>query len=338
MGAATTAPDPARRWRRFAVRLGASALFVALLVAFVPWRKLVAGFSRVPPAAFAAVVGGFLCCHFFGVFKWRMVIGQAGARLRPAAAIECYAAGLFSNIFLPSIVGGDVLRALLAGKKSGRMAAAILGGGADRLLDLAALGLMVVGAGGLVGLRQEGAQRMLLILGLLVVAAAAVVGAIVLVRRPLAKWPRKLRRRIAQVLIALRRQGRRPLVLVGSLCGAIVMQSGLVALQAVLGRALELDASPAAWIFAWALAKLAGLAPVSFNGIGVRDTAFAMLFVPLVANPAGLPREDLFARALAASFVWQAVLIVGSLLSGAVWMAMRRGEPRAAPGATTRHG
>src|SRR5688572_27776728 len=241
MGAAATAPDPARRWRRFAVRLGASALFVALLVAFVPWRKLVAAFGRVPPATFALVVGGFLCCHLFGAFKWRMVIGQAGARLRPVGAIECYAAGLFSNIFLPSIVGGDVLRALLAGRKSGRMAAAILGGGADRLLDLAALGLMVIGAGGLVGLRQEGAQRSLLMLGLLVVAAGAVVGAVVLVRRPLAKWPRKLRRRIAQVLIALRRQGRRPLVLVGSLCGGLVMQSGLVALQAVLGRALELD-------------------------------------------------------------------------------------------------
>src|SRR5262245_3667813 len=117
MGAAATAPDPARRWRRFAVRLGASALVVAALVAFVPWHKLEDAFSRVPPGALAATVAGFLGCHLFGVFKWRMVIGQAGARLRPAEAVECYSAGLFSNLFLPSIVGGDVLRALLAGKK-----------------------------------------------------------------------------------------------------------------------------------------------------------------------------------------------------------------------------
>ena len=29
----------------------------------------------------------------------------------PADALRCYAAGLFANLYLPSIVGGDVLRA-----------------------------------------------------------------------------------------------------------------------------------------------------------------------------------------------------------------------------------
>ncbi len=322
-------PAPNRR-RKLALRLVASALLIAALVAFVPWAKLQAAFARVSPATFALTAVLFLACHAFGSLKWRMVIGVAGARLPVIAAFQCYAAGLFSNIFLPSIVGGDVLRALLAGKKSGRMEAAILGGAADRLLDLASLGLLALGASTCVGFAQEGARRALLLFGAGLAAVAGVIVLFFLLRRPLAKWPRKLRRRVAQVLLALRRQRRRPGVLLLSLLGACAMQASLVGLNALLAGGLELHAGPAAWIFCWSLAKLAGLMPVGFNGIGVRDGAFAFLMAPLLAG-SGLPREELLARALAASLLWQALLIVGSLVAGAIWALLRRGSATESP-------
>lgn len=328
--------EPARRRRHVAFRLVASGIVVALLVRMVPWRTLADALRGFPPATFALVVAAFLGCHFFGVLKWRMVIGQSGARLPLRDAVECYGGGLFANLFLPSIVGGDVLRALLAGRKSGRMEGAILGGAADRLLDLVALGVLVLLSGVFVGLRRGGTSRTLMLLGAAVAVTVAIVMGALLVKRPLARWPAKLRRRIAQLLIALRRQVRRPSVLARSLLGGIAMQSALVGLNAVLGRALGLEASPAAWVFAWSLAKLAGLAPASFNGIGVRDGVFAVLFAPLVVALKGAPAgsvalDDLKAHALAVSFLWQGVLIVGSLLCGGVWLLLRRG---AASGAT----
>ncbi|MSR46027.1 MAG: flippase-like domain-containing protein [Planctomycetes bacterium] len=330
MNRAPPGPVAASSRRKLAFRLAASALVLALLVRMVPWQKLRAALASVPPSTFFLVVLGFVACHLFGVFKWRMVIGQAGARLTLRQSVECYCAGLFSNLFLPSIVGGDVLRALLAGRKSGRMEGAVLGGVADRLLDLMALGVLVVAAGAFVGLDRQGTAGTLLVLVVALSAAAGVVALLVLVRRPLKRWPPRWRRRIAQLLIALRRQGRRPKVLFFSLAGGVAMQGSLIALNAVLGRALGLEASAAAWVFAWSLAKLAGLAPASFNGIGVRDGVFAVLFAPLVVATA-LPFDEVKARALAASFLWQGVLIVGSLFCGAVWLVLRRRSPLATP-------
>ena len=321
---ATPAPDDRKRLRKLLLRLVGSALLLAALVAFVPWHLLADAFARVSPMTFLATLALFLGCHAFGSLKWRMVIATAGARLPVRDAFRCYAAGLFSNIFLPSIVGGDVLRALLAGKKSGRLEAAILGGAADRVLDLAAIGSLALGASFFVGLAQDGAQRTLLLVGAGLALVGGLAGAALLLRRPLAKWPAKLRRRIAQALIALRRQSRRPGVLAFSFLGALAMQAALVGLNALLAGGLELHAGPTAWLFAWSLAKLAGLAPIGFNGIGVRDGAFAFLMVPLLAAD-GLSREELLARALAASLLWQALLVVGSLLAGGVWALLKRG-------------
>src|SRR6185436_15569808 len=142
-----------------------SAIVIAALFQFVSWRSVGAALECVPLATFALVVAGFLASHVVGTLKWRLVLDAAGARLRVRDALECYAAGIFSNIFLPSIVGGDLLRALLAGRRSGRMEAAVLGGAADRLLDVAALGALAFVASLFVGIKTPGATRTLTLLG-----------------------------------------------------------------------------------------------------------------------------------------------------------------------------
>ena len=59
---------------------------------------------------FAAALAGYLLAHVLGVLKWRMVVNAAGAELDLAVSAQCYAGGLFGTLFLPSIVGGDVIR------------------------------------------------------------------------------------------------------------------------------------------------------------------------------------------------------------------------------------
>ena len=65
-----------------------------------------------------------------------------------ADAALCYGAGLFANLCLPSIVGGDVLRAALASRFTRRPEAAFLGGVLDRVTDMIAMTILVA-AGGL---------------------------------------------------------------------------------------------------------------------------------------------------------------------------------------------
>lgn len=326
-GAVAPAPDQAalaqRRRRKLALKVVVSATLLALLVRMVSWATIRRALSDIPPFTFALVVAGFLASHVVGTLKWRMVLGVAGAKLRVREALECYAAGIFSNIFLPSIVGGDVLRAVLAGRRSGRMEAAVLGGAADRVLDIASLGILAVGGGLFVGFRQPEVVRTLVFLAAGVGAVALVAMVPLLVRRPLSKWPPKLRRRVALVLIALRRQRRQPLRVLAAFAGACAIQAALTLLNMPIGHALGIEAPFSAWFFAWSLSKIASLLPVSLNGLGVRDAAFVFFFVPLMTN-ANLGTDEMKARAVASSLSWQATLLVSSLLAGAAWSLLKR--------------
>ena len=65
----------------------------------------------------------------------RMVVNTAGAQLDLATSAQCYTGGLFGTLFLPSIIGGDVVRLVvgqgmrlaLAGAAVGLVGALALG-------------------------------------------------------------------------------------------------------------------------------------------------------------------------------------------------------------------
>jgi hypothetical protein len=105
------------------------------------------------------------------------------------------------------------------------------------------------------------------------------------------------------------------------------MQSALILLSAWLGHAVGAHAPLWAWFFAWPLAKAAGMLPVTLGGLGVRDAALATLLVPF-----GVPA----AFGVVASLVWNAVVIGGALVGGALWWIIRPGRRRvSAPDAAT---
>src|ERR1043165_972748 len=53
----------------------------------------------------------FCAIHAAASLKWRLFIHVCGGRLDVASTLRCYAAGLFETLCLPSMIGGDVLRA-----------------------------------------------------------------------------------------------------------------------------------------------------------------------------------------------------------------------------------
>ncbi|HUR29314.1 MAG TPA: lysylphosphatidylglycerol synthase transmembrane domain-containing protein, partial [Planctomycetota bacterium] len=190
------------------------------------------------PRLWLGVLAAFAAGHLVGAFKWRFNVNLADAGLKLVDALQCYGAGLFSNLFLPSIVGGDALKAWLAGKVTGRLEAAILGGVTERLIDtLALLALIVIG--GFVS--QQGVEGMygqVILVGSLVATLATLLFLPLLLRTKLARWPRKLRRPLARSMVSLRRVARRPLAALGVFCLSLAIQSWFVLLNAWLGKAI----------------------------------------------------------------------------------------------------
>src|SRR5438132_4025395 len=134
--------SPGRKGRPvlgFAARAGAGLLIVALLLRHYDARPVLHQLARERPAFFLAVVGIYVAGQVMSAWRWSLL----GAILKiPAPFIDYlkYAfIGMFTNVFVPGLVGGDALRAVYLGRRHQRMADAIASVAADRIVGLIGL-------------------------------------------------------------------------------------------------------------------------------------------------------------------------------------------------------
>jgi uncharacterized membrane protein YbhN (UPF0104 family) len=313
-----------RSWMFLLARWAAAMLILGVLLYLLPLAPLRNALSRVPLTRFIAVLLIYLLALTGGITKWHTVVNSAGAQLGFASSAECYTSGLFGALFLPSIIGGDVARLAVGISHSPRPAAVITGNVADRFLDVAAqltlvsLGVMLLP--GWLPVPLEAPAKQVLLAG--IVGAAILFGFAAALRRPLLGGRSiRFRRRLAQLSHAIRAVRRRPGRLVlGWLLGTSV-QGSYVLLTAFLGITCGLNLPLRVWLFAWPLAKIAAVLPITQGGIGVREVALVVLLAPF-----GAPASQV----LATGIVWEGVIISGGLLAGLTAFLLRRrpSDPR----------
>lgn len=291
------------------VRLGGSAAMLALLFTALPFDDIAAAIRSVPAGVWPGALLLYMLLHLVGVAKWRLLVNTAGAGLSFRTAVRAYYMGLFGNTFLPSIVGGDVVRAGVALRAARSKSGLVLGSLVDRLLDVVGLAA-VAGIGALLSPRALDGQsrRIFLTLGALL-AAGAVGGLVALAVIPVRRFPWKVRRKLVQVRRAVRATIQRPQALVQALLLGMLLQTLLTVLNWWLGRVIGIHIPLYVWLFVWPLAKIAGLLPLTQNGIGVREAAQAVLFAPFGVSAA---------KAVATGLVFEVVIISGGLLAGAI--------------------
>lgn len=307
-----------RGWLGIALRWTAGVLVLLLLAHFLPLAPLRAALAHIPATRFFLVLIGYLLAHALGAAKWRMVVNTAGAGLDPATSVQCYFGGLFGTLFLPSILGGDVIRLGVGMHRSPRPTAVLAGNVADRFVDVAALaGLTLFGIALLPGslplaLRAY-AWR---VLGGLAVFLLILSALFLSLRRVLLGGRSvRFRRRLARVRHSLRAVSRQPHVLLFAWTLGLSTQAAFILLTALLANSCGLLLPMRAWLFAWPLAKLAALLPVTQGGIGVREAALVALLVPFGASSP---------LAFAAGLAWEGVIIAGGLCAGLVTLLLRR--------------
>jgi uncharacterized membrane protein YbhN (UPF0104 family) len=107
---------------------------------------------------------------------------------------------------------------------------------------------------------------------------------------------------------AARAMARQPQRVALALGLSLTFQSSLILLMSRLAPACGLEVPVRAWFFAYPLAKLAALLPVTQGGIGVREAALAALLVPF-----GAP----VVLSVAVGLIWETIVITGGLMGGA---------------------
>lgn len=296
-----------------------SLVALALVLWIVPVPELLAALARIPPLVWALALPLYLVLHLVGMAKWRVLVEAAEGGLGVGAAIRCYYYGLFGNTFLPSVVGGDVVRAGLAVRLARNPSGVVIGSVVDRTLDVLALAT-VAGLGVLLLPRalDPDTRRVFWVL-LWGLAVAGVAGAAVLRAIPTRRLPYKLRRLAVKVRRSVRAGASRPGRVISAFVLAVGLQLGLVALNAWLGAACGIEIAFTTWLFAWPMAKLSALVPVTQGGLGVREAALAGLLAPFGVEAAS---------AVAAGLVFQAVVFSGGFVGGGIAAAMGALEAR----------
>ncbi len=293
-------------------------MILTLLIAFLPTRQLWSTMKRIPPVSEFGFAGlSIWLLHLLGVgVKWRLLINLAGADLTFPPAVRCYYLGLFGNNFLPSLVGGDFVRAGLAFRLSRHSKTPIvLGSLIDRLQDvIGLLGVAAIGALLLPRALDPHSRKVFVgVAVLLVVGGAVGVGAMFMV--PVRKFPFKVRRIMVQLRRGIRSVYKSPGRVALCFCIGMVLQTLQVAINYPLAEASGLHIPFYFWLFAWPLAQLSDPSSRNAGNWSSREVALVALLAPLGAPPV---------LTAAVGLVFEAITIVGGLIAGVVAFAMSR--------------
>ena len=263
----------------------------------------------------------YLLQMLVSTWRWNVLLVPQGFDIGHRRLLSSYLVATFFNNFLPSNIGGDVVRIRdTAGPaRSKTLAATVVlidrGIGLLGLVLVAAVGATVAG-----GMGTAPALPIWLWSGFLLatlVSAPAVIAPAGVGRllQPLTvfhpEWVGDRITRITEVLVRFRE---RPTSLFNAFGGAVVVQALLVLFYAAVARSLHIPIAVPHLAVIVPISFIMQMVPVSVNGFGVREATFSFYFSRL-----HLPIESAMALSLGST----ALIMLFSLSGAVVWFARK---------------
>src|ERR1700730_1785089 len=121
-----------RAWFMFAIKLTAGISLVAFLLWHYDLRSTFQLIRRERPILFLATVALYVAGQAMSAFRWQLLAGLNGLGGRYSEYLGYYFIGMFTNVFVPGLIGGDALRALYLGRRHQRIGQAFASVMADR--------------------------------------------------------------------------------------------------------------------------------------------------------------------------------------------------------------
>ncbi len=271
-------------------------------------------------AVAAALYGAMLA---LATWRWLLLLRAQGypAPLRQLTA--SYLVATFFNNFLPSNIGGDVVRIRDGSKLTGSTTASLAIVAIDRILGfgaLYALALLAFLTGGPSVRELAGARAVILGLSLVFGLVGYVYLRPGMARRVMAAsglasipWAKERFETVQTAVHAYRSQ---KLAVCTAFGASVALQALVVCYFFVVARSLEIALPLSACFLIVPLCTLVQAIPISFNGWGLRETAFILYF-----GQVGLSRDS----ALACSLVGAGLIVLLSLSGAVVWTSRSRG-------------
>ncbi len=311
-----------RRYVFIALKLAVSVALLALLFSRIEAAKLWASARQASVEWLTLALAVYFITVLVSVWRWSLLLEAQHVPLPPRRLLGSYLVALFFNNFLPSNIGGDVIRIGDTAKAARSKTVATTVVLADRTMGL--MGLVLVAAcGATMAVSATGRAALPIwpswlwagfLLGLVTAALAlwspASVGRLL---KPLTVLhPEWVGGRIESITASLVRFKQHPGALLGCFSGAAFVQIATVGFYLAVAYSLKVHIS--VWDLA-VLVPVSGvvqLLPVSLNGFGVREATFSFYFTRI-----GLPIESALLLSLSAT----ALVMLFSLSGAAVYVA-----------------
>jgi uncharacterized protein (TIRG00374 family) len=306
-----------------AAKIAVSLMLLALLLRSTDRVALAQRVRNADALLLGAAVVFYGAMMLVSVWRWRVLL-QAQGHVAPMAQLSAsYLVATFFNNFLPSNIGGDVIRIRDSSRLTGSTTAALAIVAIDRILGFGALYLLAVVAfvaGGSSVRHLTGARAVLLGLGLFFAVLAYVFFRPGTARRLMSlsrldRLPWALERfETVQAAVNVYRQELGHVWM--AFAASVALQTLVVCYYYSVARGLKIDLPLSACFMMVPLCTLVQTIPLSFNGWGIREGVFVHYF-----RQVGLPHDN----AMAFSLVGAGLIVLLSLSGAVVWTSRSTG-------------
>ena len=285
-----------RAWFVFAIKLTAGVSLVAFLLWHYDLRSTFQLIRRERPILFLATVALFVAAQMMSAFRWKLLAGLNGLGGRYSEYLAYYFIGMFTNVFVPGLIGGDALRALYLGRRHQRIGQAFASVMADRGIGLITLfWLAAVAALCTTRVRLPASV-------LRVTLAAGGLSLLTYLAGPLvANWVSR-RNRFNRLLAPMIPYLCRPIALIPAIALSALLQLSLAACQYLLAIGLGLDTALATFVLIVPITNVIASLPITINGLGMREAGYLLLL-----GVAGVSKQ----QAVALSILYFAATLTG---------------------------
>ena len=295
---APEAPATGHPYLGFALRTALGLAVVGALLWRYDVRPVLRALSRERLAWFAAAVALYVAGQAMSAWRWQLLAALVHVRGKYREFLRLYFLCMFTNLFLPGLIGGDATRALYLGRRHSRLGEAAASVVADRGIGLLALFWLAA----VMALLMRKSLPPSVIHPTIAVGAVTFIGYLAgpLLARLVPRLPRRLHRAAGIVLPYLHR----PAALIPSVVLSVILQMSLAVCQWMLAQGLGVDASLWLFLLAVPITNVFASLPVTLGGLGIRETAYLLLL-----GSAGVSHDD----AIALGLLWFATAMLGGL-------------------------
>jgi uncharacterized protein (TIRG00374 family) len=294
------------------------------------WGNLVDIFQQMNLWIFAATLGIFTFGHIIIGLRWWLILRTQDIHIRPWMAIRLYFLGWFYNNFMPSSVGGDLIRAWYITRHTEKRFEAVLSVFVDRAIGL--LSTLVIAAffyflflSGR-GLKLQANQKpgfvsvimnnkQVVITGLIAIFAILVLLLLFGKGRDFLRKIWVFSRTAGQKAFKKLKQAviiycKKPMTILNVFVLTVVMQLITITGFWLLGSNMGIEADLKYYYVFFTLTWVFGAIPISIGGAVVIESLLAYLFV----NFAGVESELALALALSQRIVWMITSLPGAII------------------------